>query len=143
MSKRFTVIDHSADTGVKCTGESREVLFEVAAEGMFSILTDLNSIADRNRYAVALHADTYENLLMAWLQELLYLFSTKHFLFSKFSTSIQDTPDKILSLYGSCNGEPVDLDRHIINTEIKSVTYHQLTVQHSEKHWKARVIFDI
>ncbi len=143
MSKRFAVIDHSADTGVQCTGESREELFEVAAEGMFSILTDLKSVADRNCYTIALQADTNEDLLMVWLQELLYLFSTEHFLFSMFSTSIHTTHDKIVSLYGSCNGEPVDLDRHIINTEIKSVTYHQLTVQHSRKHWEARVIFDI
>jgi SHS2 domain-containing protein len=40
-------------------------------------------------------------------------------------------------------GERLDYDRHEFETEIKAVTYHQLTVRQENGRWSARVIFDV
>ena len=36
-----------------------------------------------------------------------------------------------------------DADRHCLQTEIKAVTYHDLTVEQVEEGWVARVVFDV
>lgn len=40
-------------------------------------------------------------------------------------------------------GEKLDYDRHEFETEIKAVTYHQLSVTCENGRWRARVIFDV
>jgi SHS2 domain-containing protein len=41
------------------------------------------------------------------------------------------------------SGEPIDLARHPIYTEIKAVTYHALGVEQRDGRWMATVIFDL
>jgi SHS2 domain-containing protein len=40
-------------------------------------------------------------------------------------------------------GERFDPSKHRINTEIKAVTYHQVTVKKTPDMWVGRVIFDV
>jgi SHS2 domain-containing protein len=39
--------------------------------------------------------------------------------------------------------EPYDAARHPLRTELKAVTWHQLSASESGGRWKARVIFDV
>ena len=145
MMKRYTMFDHTADIGLLCKGDTKEALFEAAAEGMFSILIDLDTVTVRKRQVVHIRASSYDDLLIQWLQELLYLFSTKHYLYAEFSTKIHQTETNNLELHGICGGEPVNLQKHNIFTEIKTATYHQLSVKQypGARGWEGRVIFDI
>ncbi len=97
MSKHFTVIDHTAGTGVQCAGDTKEEVFEAAAEEMFSILTDLKSIVVRKHHTLNVQAETCDDLLVIWLQELLFLFST-------FSVRIENITDNTYLLVGTCGG---------------------------------------
>lgn len=143
MGKRYSFIDHPADTGLEIYADSGEELFEAAAEGMFSLLIDLKQVKTESFYDIHVKADNYENLLIYWLQELLYYFSVDLMLFSEFSVSIHQNSGGRLILNGRCRGEAVDLLTHEIYTEIKSATYHQLTVTQTPKEWYGRVIFDL
>jgi SHS2 domain-containing protein len=40
-------------------------------------------------------------------------------------------------------GEQFDPRRHVMLTELKAVTYHQLNVEGAEGGWKARIVFDV
>ncbi len=40
-------------------------------------------------------------------------------------------------------GEQFDRRRHLMLTELKAVTYHQLNVERADSVWKARIVFDI
>ena len=104
MSKHFTVIDHTAGTGVQCAGDTKEEVFEAAAEEMFSILTDLKSIVVRKHHTLNVQAETCDDLLVIWLQELLFLFSTEQLLFSTFSVRIENITDNTYLLVGTCGG---------------------------------------
>lgn len=143
MLKKYSIIDHTADIGLECRGDTAEAMFEAAAEGMFSILTDLDNVTVMQRHTVEVQAASYDDLLIHWLQELLYLFSTKYYVYSEFSTKINHTDDNSLKIRGICGGEPIDHKKHKIYTEIKTATYHQLQVKQTPKSWEGRVIFDI
>ena len=135
----FRILEHTADIGLEAHGQDLPQLFSNAARGMFSIISFLKSIQPTEHIPIAVTADGLEDLLVAWLSELLYLFSTQQMLFCRFEiTEIDDR-----HLQATALGEPVDPSRHELSTEIKAVTYHQLKVVESNQMWTARVLFDI
>jgi SHS2 domain-containing protein len=40
-------------------------------------------------------------------------------------------------------GEPFQEGVHVIKTEVKAVTYHQIEVREEKGRWKAQVILDL
>ena len=135
----FRLLDHTADVGLEAHGADLAELFTNAARGMFSIVASLESVQPSRQFPLKLTADNLEDLLVDWLSELLYLFSTQQVLFSQFIiTEIDES-----HLQATAVGEPIDLSRHELFTEIKAVTYHGLKVAESNQMWTARVFFDI
>ena len=54
---------------------------------------------------------------------------------------ISKTPYRLTAV---AYGEPVDFAKHVVYTEIKSITYHQLIVEQTpDDQWMAQVIFDL
>jgi SHS2 domain-containing protein len=79
------------------------------------------------------------DLLVNFLRELLYLFNGLGRVLNR--VSIMACGNK--RLVAQCVVEPYNPERHLIKTEIKAVTYHQLAVEKTKAGWKARVIFDV
>lgn len=132
-------IDHTADAGFRVRAPTRGQLFERAALGMFALLTDLDRVAPRDERTVTVAGSDTDDLLVRWLSELNYLHVTEHVLFSEFAVDrLEDE-----RLEAGVRGEPIDADRHTVYTEIKAVTYHQLSVERTEEGWTVQVIFDL
>ena len=136
MPDDFSLLDHTADLGLQAHGTDLSSLFSNAARGMFSIITDLDYIQPT---PVSVTADGLEDLLVAWLSELLYLFSTRKMLFSRFEIARIDDRH----IQAAAFGQPIDLACHELLTEIKAVTYHELQINESNQFWTAKVLFDI
>jgi len=137
--KRYELLDHTADIGIIAFGRDLPEAFGNAAYAMFDILTDINRIRETDSFDLQVSASNIEDLLVAWLNELLYRYETERIVFSKFA--IDDINDSNLS--ATVSGEKIAPDRHEIKTEIKSVTYHQLKVEKMDDGWRAQVIFDV
>ena len=139
LMKRYKLLDHTADIGIIVSGKDASEAFGNAAYAMFDILVDIDKVEETDSLDLQASAENIEELLVAWLDELLYLYETERFICSRFSiTDISDT-----SLHASVFGEKIDLARHEIKTEIKSVTYHQLRVEKTNDGWEAQVLFDV
>ncbi len=135
----YELLDHTADIGIIAFGKGRSEVFALAAYAMFDILTDIDNIRETGSFELQVSATNVEELLVAWLNELLYRYETERYIGRRFVISnMNDT-----SLCASVFGEKVDPTRHEIKAEIKSVTYHQLRVENVEGEWKAQVIFDV
>ena len=80
-----------------------------------------------------------DELLVAWLSELLYLYEVEGLLLCDFALTEIDEG----SVKGVATGEEFDENRHDIKTSIKAVTYHQLEIKEQDGLWQAQVIFDI
>jgi len=137
--KRYELLDHTADIGVIAFGRDLPEAFGNAAYAMFDILTDIDRIRETDSFDLQVSASNIEDLLVAWLNELLYRYETERIAFSKFV--IDDINDS--DLRATVSGEKIAPDRHEIKTEIKSVTYHQLRVEKIDDGWRAQVIFDV
>lgn len=139
--KRYEIIPHTADIGVKVFGEDLKQLFENAAFGMFSIIADLDGLKRENSISLEIEstAENYEELLVAWLDELLYNFYIKQMIFFDFDVI------KIESRYLSARvyGRHIGDNRNRLKTEVKAVTFHQLKIQEGQDGFVTQVIFDV
>jgi SHS2 domain-containing protein len=137
--RRFRIIDHTGDTGVVVYGKSIAELFGHAAEAFFELITEPGKIRESEFREISVEADELEELLVAWLNEFLYLFDTQGLLFRGFEIVHLDGR----RLEATARGEAYDEGRHPIKTLIKAVTYHQLEIRQEKGIWKARIIFDL
>ncbi len=140
MVYEYEIFDHTADVGIVVRGKTLEEMFEKAAYAMFDIILNANKIQPAGKYKVSLSSPTLEDLLVDWLSELLYVFSTELFVMGKFEVKILKHKNGY-SLNATCWGEPYKRRKHGIKTEIKAVTYHELEIN-PEKGY-AKVLFDI
>jgi SHS2 domain-containing protein len=140
--KKFEVIEHTADMGIKAYGKDMAELFTNAAYGMASLITDLKKVNPKESKDISLEAENREELLVSWLNEIIYLSASKTMLFSKFEVSEIDDRHLKAKIFG----EEFDIDRHKIETEFKAATYHRLKISNStlpEGVLQAEIIFDI
>ena len=134
----FEIIDHTADIGIVAYGDDVGELFINAARGMISIITDTRNVAEAIRQDIDIEAENQAELLVAWLNELLYLFDAENLIFSRFEMlDIGETNLKAIAF-----GEHFDLARHEIKSQIKAATYHMLKLEKTER-FKAQVILDV
>jgi len=138
--KSFEIIDTTADIGIRAFGADLSEVFANAALGMFSIITDTIKIEARLEKRICVTAPDKEALLVAWLNELLFLFETEKWLFNRFEI----TQLTGLKIKARCFGEKADRSRNELKREIKSATYHRLKVEKQpEGGYIGEVILDI
>ena len=137
--KPFEILNHTADISIKAYGKDTKELFQNAAFGMFNILADLEGISTSTELEIKVEALDKEELLIEWLDELLYNFYTKHIIFSKFDiTELTGT-----KLSAVVKGRFVGENRNRLKTEIKAATRHNLHIEEKEGHYEVQIIFDV
>lgn len=137
--KPYHAFDHTADLGLVITGESEGDLFSNAAFAVFDSITDLERVESREMRRIAVAGDNWEDLLINFLREVLYLYNGERWLLKK--ARIIRISEK--DLEAEAFGEPFNGRKHEICKEIKAVTYHQAEVRQTHAGWTARVIFDV
>jgi SHS2 domain-containing protein len=139
MTGRFEFVDHTGDLGVRVFGESLPGLFEQAAYALTFIFTDPATIQLKETRKFLLEAKTDEELLITWLNELVYLFDIEGLLFKAYDVlSVRDHRLEALA-----QGEIYVEGRHEIKTAVKAATYHQLKIENHQGVWTTQVIFDL
>jgi len=137
--KPFEFVDHTADISIKAYGKSLKELFQNTAFGMFSILADLEGIKVSTELEIKVEAPDTEELLIEWLDELLYNFYTKHIIFFEFGISeLTDT-----NLTAKVKGRFIGENKNRLKTEIKAATRHDLHITKNNDIYEVRIVFDV
>ena len=139
MKKTYRLIDHTADFGMQVFGSDSQELFSNAALALFDVITDMDVLEGRNSCNITASGEDWPDLMINWLREVLYLWNGKEMLVK--SVQILSLSENNIS--AKIYFDAYMPDRHIIKTEIKAVTYHQIQVKSSPSGWKAQIIFDI
>jgi SHS2 domain-containing protein len=135
----YELLDHTGDIGIRVWADNLKGLFAEAARALFDIITDRKKVAVRLKREVSVQGSGKEELLVAWLNELLYLHEVEGLLFCDFALSQIEKQ----SLQGVAKGEKFQEGHHRIKTAIKAVTYHLLQIKEHDGLWQAQIIFDI
>jgi len=139
MDGMHETFEHTADLGLRVRAADLDTLFVEAAQALFeTIIPDLASVRPVRKIDIAISGDDRPYLLFDWLKELLFHFDAEHLLLGKFEAHVRDD-----GLTGIAWGEPVDRARHVLEHEVKAITYHGLRVEREGSGWMAEVIVDI
>lgn len=141
MSRGYRFFDHTADVGAAIRAATLRGLFGSAAEALFDLLCDPNTVRPRRRRRVAVRGSSLEDLLVRWLSEIVYLNETRHWVFS--SCALHRVDRAACTAIGEVRGEPYDAGRHRAGREVKAVTYHQIGLSRSRGMWRVRIVFDV
>jgi SHS2 domain-containing protein len=137
--KKYELIEHTADFGLKVYGKNLAELFRNAAVALFENIGELRRVKSTKKIIIELKALNLDELFIGWLREMLYQFNGKEILLKDFKIKkISDT-----EISAEVFGEELDLGKHRLNKEIKAVTYHELSVKKTNFGYEAQVIFDI
>jgi len=135
----FEIFAVTADKGIRAWGADRKSVFRQAALGLWSLMVDPVTVERRSMVPVAVEAEDQEALLVAWLNELLYLYEAKGFIGGDCAAqSLTET-----RLVAEVRGEGVERTRHVILSHVKAVTYHRLHIGPTAAGWEARVVVDV
>ncbi len=139
----FETFDHTADVGLEVRGESLEDLLATAARAVFSVMLDAGPDAVETEAEVLAETDAasgLEDVLVAWLQELLYRFEMERLVPLEFDFAEVGLA-RVRARVGFGRFDP---KRHHAETEVKAVTYHELAVREEPGGmWSARMILDV
>ena len=134
-------LDHTADAGIEVEAPSLDMCLARAAAGLFAMMFVPPAKLDRRSLRtveVGLEVASPEELIVAWLQELLYRSEIEDVFFLWFEV---ETDGRRLN--GRAVGVPITPELEPAGPGIKAVTRHGLRVDRVDESWRARVIVDV
>ena len=138
----FETFEHRADIGVRGKSKSIEGAFEECAKALTSIMANPEKIEPLKSHVINLSADDKGALLVAFLNELLFLKDTKKMLYAKFRLTIGEKLGAV-ELKAVCFGEKINPEKHELTTDAKAATYTELLVKKQGEDWIAQCIIDV
>jgi SHS2 domain-containing protein len=136
---RFEVVDISGEVGIRAYGAGIGEAYANAGIGMYSLITDICKVDERERVEFELGADSFEGLLVAYLNELIYYFDTYGFIGNRIE--VPDLSES--SIRVRVHGEEYDPERHERRLLIKAATYHNIKIKRERDVWLLEVVFEI
>jgi len=133
---RYKLLDHTADAMVEAYGKDLGEQFANAAYAMFDQITDITKIEPRGELTVEISADSREQLLVDFLQELLYIHDTEDVVLGSFEVNTDGR-----HLKAKVSGEKFDEKKHSKRSVVKGVTYHGLVFDDANK--RLTILFDV
>lgn len=142
--KEYEVLDISGDVGIRAYGWHCEESFANAGMAMYSLITDIEKINEKQKMEIEVKGDSIERLLIGYLNELLFQFDTYGFIGRRIEISeLNKVSTQQLSIKAKVYGEEFNQGRHEGGLLIKAATYHNVRVEKINDRWEIDVIFDI
>jgi len=133
---RYKLLEHTADAMVEVYGEDLGERFANAAFAMFDQITDATKIEPKGELKIVMSSENREQLLVDFLQELLFVHDTEDLVFGEFEVR---TDGK--GLEALVRGEKFDERKHPKRSVVKGVTYHRL--EFDDADGTVTVLFDV
>lgn len=139
--ERYEILPHTADGKFRAFGRTTEEAFANAALALASLMYDWSKVERAVSFPVKVRGRDLEQLLLKFLEEVIYLFDTKSFLLvCAEGVKIKAEPKGVLleaSLWGDRGA-----DRYDIYGDVKAVTYNEMKVEQND-HVTLQVVVDM
>ncbi|MGD9319269.1 MAG: archease [Desulfobacteraceae bacterium] len=135
----YTLLDHTADLGIKVRGTDLKDLFEGAGSALMHLMVRAEIPSKTTSMKISVSGEDLADLMVRWLGEILYLFAGENLVV----TSIRMDSVSASHLDATLETVPFEPEIHETLREIKAVTYHQIQVTEKANGWEAKVIFDV
>jgi len=140
---RITILEHTADGLVEVEAKGLSSLLATAGAAMFDLMCDRRMVKGEETIEIEACGEDELSLLIAWLKELIFAYSTRGMYFSAFQVRVE-RDDGGFKVRGRAFGELVDAKRHYSSGEVKMLTYHQMDLTKlAGGKLRARLLFDM
>ena len=137
MTAHFEILEHTADVGLQLQGDTLEELFQAAGEG-FATLQGAWFPGVGEEREVEVRAVDNPGLLVAWINELLYMQEAEDAVFGGFH--VKRAADGALQAVVSISPRA---ERELEAVGVKAATYHRLRLERGSGGWTADVYLDV
>lgn len=137
MTSRFEILEHTADVGLRLSGDTLEEVFEAAGEG-FATLQGAWFPGVGEERGIEVRAVDNAGLLVAWIDELLYLQEAEDAVFGGFD--VRRVSDGALEAVARVAPRA---ERELEAAGVKAATYHRLRLERGGGGWTADVYLDV
>jgi SHS2 domain-containing protein len=133
----FTFLEHTADVQVEVTAPDFAQLLQAAADSFYAVAIKQMRETKPEERSVSIEAACREELLVRWLQELVFLLEVESFVAVETAFELVNGQ----RLEAAAAGYICDPDDR--GDEIKAVTYHDLAIESTPQGLSVRIIYDL
>lgn len=133
----FRFLEHTADMRAECRAPTFTGVLETAAQALYALTLRETRAGRDSTCTIAVKGSSREELLVRWLQELIFLLDVDRFVATEFTFS-GDDPSGVTAEVRGYICLPDERAE-----EVKSATYHELEVRDTDEGCVAHVIFDL
>jgi len=136
--EKYEIFSTTADVGVDISGSGYKELLNSAVKGLNLLLFGKQPppTPQPGIYPFEFHGDSFENVLVNLLSEILFLLQTR--MLVTFEIETKEVSETYLN--ANFHTAPVHKEPEM---EIKSVTYHNLKIDRSNRNLSTQIVFDI
>lgn len=138
MRKYYSLTPHTADIAMVVEADSLENIYFNSARALADILVGIDNVSESIKREMTIKAVDRDDLLIRFLNELIYVFSVDKVIFSDFNIIKLNDRELICMAKGDRIGA---LNR--IKREIKAATYCDFKIEENRGSYKAKVILDV
>ena len=135
----FEHFEVEADVGVRAWGPTRAEAFAQAALGVLALIVAPDGVEARETREVRAQGDAPEALLVAWVNECLYVHEIEGFVARR--VEVDACGDTLL--HGVLHGEALDARRHRLGTVVKAATPHRVSVGEREGRHEVSLVVGV
>jgi SHS2 domain-containing protein len=138
-SSGYEYFEVEADVGVRAWAPDEPTAFAQAALGVLALAVDPTGVAAAETRDVRAQAGTPEELLVAWINECVYVHEIEGFAVHRVSvTGLRDGV-----AHGLLHGETLHPARHRLGTVVKGVTHHRVSIAVTAERCAVEVVVDV
>lgn len=133
--RNFEIIEHTADVGIEVISDTLEGLFEESCVALASLMFGKTG-KGAEAIKISFKGIDYEDLLVAFLNELIFLFDTESFVFSRAVCERLEKNGAELKVFGQRKAV-------VPYISVKAATYHDVRIRKEGTTFKVRIILDV
>ncbi len=139
--KKYRFLRHTADAKFQAFGETLEEAFQQAALALVSLMWNWETLDKKLEIPVQVEGHDMKQLLLNYLEEILYLFDTRRFLLSQVDNiSIERKEDRYV-LRALFKGDEYSSEIEVFG-DVKAITYNEMEIKNTMP-FRIQVVADV
>jgi SHS2 domain-containing protein len=130
--KDYEFFDHPADAKFRAYGKNLEEAFQNAAYALVSLMWDREKIEPRIEHVVFVEGRDLEQLLLAFLEEVLFALDARSFLLHSVCDMTIVCEGNRYQLKGLFRGDRFE-EGHETFGDVKAITYHEMAIEEDDQ----------
>lgn len=129
---RYRFLPHTADAKFQAYGRTLEEAFSNGALALASLMWDWQKVSRRVTHRIRVHGRDQKQLLLGFLEEVLYMFETQAFLLGNVEDlRIQKTGQRY-SLQAQLAGDEFS-EAYSLTGDVKAITYNEMEIIQNDR----------